>query len=434
MAIFHLSTKPISRSSGRSSTASAAYRAACKIEDKRTGLTHDYSKKQGVVFSQCIVADKYHEIIEFDRSELWNIAEKAEKRKDARTAREIIINLPHELNDEIRKTMVYDFALYLINEYDVAVDYSIHRPDLQGDQRNHHCHIMMTTRAATYENKGIQLSNKTRLELSNTKLNELNLPKSQTQIKDIRERWAFTANTYLKIAKSNERIDHRSFAERGIDKKPTIKLGWQASALERKNKKTRAGDVNRQVKLDNNRIEKLKNEIEELKVEQQKKVFKDSILSMSDLDTIKIDSYDLTELRHLQFYHDKIKEKLESDISSSIDLLRECNAFIERADNFNATIKERTEFSYKSDLVSEYKKAFEQSAKLYKSFDEEVSQHSISDDARMIKSHNSFIANYEDTKAVIQNQEDKLAVHQAPVLNNEDKNESVSKATNTFKP
>ena len=55
MAMFHLSTKPISRKSGRSATASSAYRSGSKIEDKRTGLTHDYTKKQGVVKSECFL-------------------------------------------------------------------------------------------------------------------------------------------------------------------------------------------------------------------------------------------------------------------------------------------------------------------------------------------------------------------------------------------
>ena len=48
MAIYYATTKPISRTSGRSATASAAYRAGVKIEDKRSGKTHDYSKRGGV--------------------------------------------------------------------------------------------------------------------------------------------------------------------------------------------------------------------------------------------------------------------------------------------------------------------------------------------------------------------------------------------------
>ena len=51
MAEYHLTTKHISRSSGRSSTAAASYRAGVAIYDERTGLTHDYSKRNGVIMS-----------------------------------------------------------------------------------------------------------------------------------------------------------------------------------------------------------------------------------------------------------------------------------------------------------------------------------------------------------------------------------------------
>ena len=54
MAIYHLSVKAISRSAGRSATAAAAYRAATRIEDERTGLVHDYSRKAGVLHREIV--------------------------------------------------------------------------------------------------------------------------------------------------------------------------------------------------------------------------------------------------------------------------------------------------------------------------------------------------------------------------------------------
>ncbi len=47
MAIYHLSMKIISRSSGYSAVASAAYRSGSLMLDERTGLTHDYTRKSG---------------------------------------------------------------------------------------------------------------------------------------------------------------------------------------------------------------------------------------------------------------------------------------------------------------------------------------------------------------------------------------------------
>lgn len=55
MADYHLSAKIIGRSSGRSATAAAAYRAAERIFDRRTGIEHDYSRKQGVVRSEVLL-------------------------------------------------------------------------------------------------------------------------------------------------------------------------------------------------------------------------------------------------------------------------------------------------------------------------------------------------------------------------------------------
>lgn len=264
MAIFHLSTKPIKRSSGRSATASAAYRAACEIEDKRTGVTHDYSKKSGVVNSEAFVVIR-GEKVAVDRAQLWNAAEFAEKRKDARTAREIVINLPHELSKELRQNLVEDFTEYVAQKYNVAIDYAIHEPDKHGDNRNHHAHILMTTREATLKNGSVELGKKTSLELSNTKLKTLDMPKTQEQIVSLRESWATMTNDYLSFANVDARIDHRSFEEQGLSIKPTIKLGWEASALERSGIATDRGDFNRAIRADNLQIVNLENEIVDLR-------------------------------------------------------------------------------------------------------------------------------------------------------------------------
>lgn len=264
MAIFHLSTKPIKRSSGRSATASAAYRAACEIEDKRTGVTHDYSKKTGVVNSEAFVVIR-GEKVAVDRAQLWNAAEFAEKRKDARTAREIVINLPHELSKELRQNLVEDFTEYVAQKYNVAIDYAIHEPDKHGDNRNHHAHILMTTREATLKNGSVELGKKTSLELSNTKLKTLDMPKTQEQIVSLRQSWATMTNDYLSFANVDARIDHRSFEEQGLSIKPTIKLGWEASALERSGIATDRGDFNRAIRADNLQIVNLENEIVDLR-------------------------------------------------------------------------------------------------------------------------------------------------------------------------
>lgn len=254
--MFHLSTKPVKRSAGRSATASAAYRSGCEIEDKRTGLKHDYSKKEGIVKTDCFIVANGQKV-NIDRSELWNAAEQAENRKDGRTAREVIINLPHELNEQQRQSLVEDFTKDIAKKYRVAIDYAIHLPDKHGDQRNHHCHILMTTRTAKLENNILSLGDKTNIELSNTKLAKLELPKTQEQIVNLRKHWATTTNKHLENAGIDKRIDHRSYEEQNISAIPTIKLGWEASALERKGINTDKGDINRAIKSDNEKIKEL---------------------------------------------------------------------------------------------------------------------------------------------------------------------------------
>lgn len=255
MAIYHLSTKPVSRSSGRTATASIAYRAGVEIKDDRTGKVHDYSKRGGVVATKIFTPNE----IEVDRSELWNMAEAAETRKNSRTAREIVVNIPHELDQKTRGNAVRDFARHLSDKYGIAVDVAIHKPDQHGDNRNHHAHLLLTTRKLKrLESGSIGLTSKSQLELSNTQLKELELPRAQDELKTLRKTWADITNNYLERDGIEARIDHRSHADRGLEKLPTEKLGWEASALERKGIKTATGDYNRMVKAFNSTINEVK--------------------------------------------------------------------------------------------------------------------------------------------------------------------------------
>lgn len=290
MAIYHATTKPISRKSGRTATASSAYRAGQKLVDERTGKTHDYTKKGGVLLATAFDKDNN----ELDRSELWNLAEKSEKRKDARTAREWIVAIPSELMPEYPKPLTeqeeesielvtdyklrkefaennakefagtqtaLDFGKMLSEKYGVAVDVAIHAPDSEGSNKNYHAHIMTTTREFSIENGQMVLGDKTNIELSNKKLNELKLPKTQDQVKEVRKSWADIVNHHLEKAGLEERIDHRSYKEMGVDKKPTIKMGYKATDMERAGKETDRGDINRAIKKDNETIKSLKLEI-----------------------------------------------------------------------------------------------------------------------------------------------------------------------------
>ncbi|UIK20686.1 Ti-type conjugative transfer relaxase TraA [Rhizobium leguminosarum] len=229
MAIYHLSMKPIARSGGRSAVASAAYRAAVRLTNERDGLTHDFSNRQGVEHAEIVLPARSSAYWAMKRSALWNAAERAEKRSDARIAREFEVALPHELTPDQRLVLTRAFALHLANRYGAAVDFAIHRPGEASDIRNSHAHLMMTTRQVTEAGLG----DKTLLERENRWLLANHLPPSQLQLKDLRQAWEHLANTHLERAGLDIRIDNRSHLEAGITIEPTEHVGVHATEINR---------------------------------------------------------------------------------------------------------------------------------------------------------------------------------------------------------
>jgi hypothetical protein len=110
---------------------------------------------------------------------------------------------------------------------------AIHRPGRNGDQRNHHAHILLTTRRLT----AAGFTEKTR-ELDDLKSGEIGR---------WRERFAGLQNARLREAGVEARVDHRSLEAQGIDREATIHLGPAATALERRGVPTRLGESNRAV-------------------------------------------------------------------------------------------------------------------------------------------------------------------------------------------
>ncbi len=243
MAIYHCSYKPISRASGRSAVASAAYRAAERLINERDGLVHDFTRRSGVEHAEIVLpGDAVSEKGEMvrgsgpdwarDRSTLWNAAEAAERRKDSRVAGEIEIALPHELTVEQRLELTRNFACEVAERYGVAMDFAIHTPHGQTDVRNHHAHVLMTTRRV--EEAG--LGEKSHLEWENRKLKALGLPSCPEQVRGLRILWEETANEHLARAGLDIRIDHRSHLDRGLEIEPTQHMGAHATQMERRGK------------------------------------------------------------------------------------------------------------------------------------------------------------------------------------------------------
>ena len=235
MASYHLSVKTIKRSAGRSATAAAAYRSASVIECDREGRRHDYTAKRGVEACFILAPDDAPEWAQ-DRAALWNVAEARETRSNSVTAREWELALPSEISDAARIDIARAFAAQLVERYGVAADVAIHAPHREGDQRNHHAHILTTTRVLSAEG----LTDKTRvLDAART---------GGPEIETMRGYWAELQNHALELAGQQERVDHRSLevqreealslgdvlkAEE-LDREPELKLGPAANAIERR--------------------------------------------------------------------------------------------------------------------------------------------------------------------------------------------------------
>jgi len=270
MAIYSLHVKTVSRSTGRSVVAAAAYRAAENIGDDRLGVVWDFTAKRGVLHSEIITPEGAPEWAQ-DRAELWNAAERAEdkstRRSSATTGRDIILALPHELNDDQRLAASREFSAFLVRRYGVAVDFAIHAPDRHSDDRNHHGHFLMTSR---------------RLDAANgfgPKVRELDDFKTgPREIEIIRKEWERIGNRALADAGFDIRIDCRSFNDQGVDREATVHLGPVASGMERKGEATDLGDRNRGARARNaerDRIEgdraKVSAEIIDIAVERERR-------------------------------------------------------------------------------------------------------------------------------------------------------------------
>ena len=228
MAIYHFDASVISRSKGRSATAAAAYRTAEVINDHRTGEVHDYSRKGGVLHTEIIAPDNAPAWVH-DRSALWNAVEDAERRKDAQVAREVRVALPSELTTEQNADLVRAFVQEQFVARGMIADVALHAPGREGDQRNHHTHIMLTTRAVGPEGFGAK----------NRDWNAKDL------LVDWRGSWAEHVNNTLERCHIHDRVDHRTLGAQRADA-----LSLAHDAEERGDEPAQAEHMARAVELD----------------------------------------------------------------------------------------------------------------------------------------------------------------------------------------
>ncbi|MDQ6714266.1 MAG: MobA/MobL family protein [Candidatus Dormibacteraeota bacterium] len=211
---------------GRTATAAAAYRACTVIECDREGRTHDYRRKRGheagaIVHHRGAVARWLH-----DRMKLWNGAEMIERngkrgknagafKADARVARDLMFTYPAELSKAGRFDSAMKIARYLADNYLIGVDFNIHEPGKDGDERNYHCHMLTTTRRMTADGFGAKVRE---LDDGTT---------GPAHAKKLRAFIAQTLNDELKAEGKADVVfvEHRSFKARGSAQVPTRHMG-----------------------------------------------------------------------------------------------------------------------------------------------------------------------------------------------------------------
>lgn len=318
MAIYHLEAKVVSRGAGRSACAASAYLSCSRILNDYDGVQHDYTRKQGLVWQQVFLPDIAPPTWQ-DREVLWNAVEENEKTKDSRLAREFVVALPMELSPEQWQTLLTDFVQNQFVTDGICADMAIHDPDPPG--HNPHAHIMLTVRPLDEQGKWQHKTEKEYLCVRNgeergftaaefktaqhegwekqyqykvgrkkvymspseaeshgyervskypksTKYGRQNPISerwnSDEQLLLWREAWATVSNRYLELAGSVERIDHRSFADRGIDEQPTVHEGVAARAMEAKGILSDRCELNRKIKGDNKLLRELKAQVKKL--------------------------------------------------------------------------------------------------------------------------------------------------------------------------
>lgn len=287
-----------------------------RIYNDYDGIQHDYTRKQGLVWQQVFLPDMAP--VEWaNREILWNAVEEAEKTKDSRLAREFVVALPVELGRDEWIALLTDFIQSNFVTEGMCADVCIH----DTDGHNPHAHIMLTVRPLTKDGKwqyktekeylcvrdgeergftasefkvvqgegwekqyqykvgrkkvymtpsvaetqGLERVSKYPKSTKYGRQNPITARwNSEEQLVLWRAAWADAVNRCLERSGHEERVDHRSHAERGLDEQPTIHEGVVARALEKKDIISDRCELNRQIKADNALLRELKSLVKKL--------------------------------------------------------------------------------------------------------------------------------------------------------------------------
>lgn len=272
MAIYHCSIKIGSRGKGQSAVAAAAYRSGSKLTDKEIGITSDYTRKGGVIFSEISLCPnapaEYAE-----REVLWNAVHQIEKTKDARLWREIEVALPKELNRAEQIETVREYVKGLTTQ-GMCADWSLHD---KGDG-NPHAHIMLTVRSIEPSGKWAPKSRKVydldengqrifqKIDKSGRKQykchkEDHNNWNAAERVEEWRAAWAECCNAHLA---ADVQVDHRSYERQGIDLIPTVHEGYIARKLAAQGLPSDRVQINENIRKRNFLLQRLMSQLKAL--------------------------------------------------------------------------------------------------------------------------------------------------------------------------
>ena len=378
MAIYHLEAKIVSRGTGRSVVAAAAYMSCSKILNDYDGVLHDFTRKQGLVWSQTFLPENAPPEWA-KRAVLWNAVEEAEKTKDSRLAREFVVALPIEMDKAQWIELLTEFIQIQFVSDGMCADAAIH----DTDGHNPHAHILLTVRPlnpdGTWQYKtqkeylcirgreergftadefkaaqaegwekqyqyrvgrkkvylppsraeGLERLSKTPRSTRFGRQNPISARwNSDEQLVLWREAWADTVNRHLERMGADARIDHRSHAARGLPELPTIHEGVTARTMERKGYTADRCELNRQIKADNAFLRELRCQIERI--------------AKAVLETIPAIARALEALRQKLLMLQYQVLHYRSEAWQAADDLRDIKPDLSRFDTLTAEIKSKT--------------------------------------------------------------------------------------------
>ena len=472
MAIYHLEAKMVSRGAGRSAVAAAAYLSCSRMHNEYDGVQHDYTRKQGLGWRQVFLPATAPAEWQ-DRETLWNAVEETETAKDSRLAREFVAALPIELSREEQIQLLQDFIKEQFVADGMCADAAIHDPYPPG--HNPHAHILLTVRPLDEKGKWQYKTEKEYLCVKggeergftaaefkqaqadgwekqyqykvgkkkvymassaaqaqgyervskypkSTKYGRQNPIterwNSDEQLVLWRAAWADVANRHLERTGHEERIDHRSHAERGLEEQPTIHEGVIARALEKKGIVSDRCELNRQIKADNALLRELKAQMKKMA-----QAVKNSLPAIAEaMETLRANMIVFRyQLRHISRGKYKLSQYLDAAKPTFAEYLALVQKIKTAAKERKTMLTEKKEISFWN--ASKHKELSAKIAKLTEDIEELKSEKAVllnqldyADDSG-IAAIKKDIADAEASLSKLEQQEEKYSAQLEAALN-----------------